>query len=142
VPFGSQISNQPSPFIERYISASWSGVQIVQNQNWRPGLGGMTMPFTGDIFVDLWVQTDYIAGATYLASSVWPATPIGPTNYYAGKVSQWDNYGGTFPVPFFGRWANLAVRTYFDLTIEIRCDVSNGTMNIAGVQGFMRAQAT
>jgi hypothetical protein len=100
-----------------YISASWSGVQIVQNQNWRPGLGGMTMPFTGDIFVDLWVQTDYIAGATYLASSVWPATPIGPTNYYAGKVSQWDNYGGTFPVPFFGRWANLAVGTYFDLTI-------------------------
>lgn len=142
MPFGSLFSHQPAPFVESQISTSWSGVYIGQGTNWRPGITSISMPFTGDIFVDLWVQTSYPAPATILASSVWPYTPIGPTNYFAGKVTQWNPNGGVFPVPFVARWANIAAGTFFQLTLEIRNDICNGNMGIEQVQGFLRAQAT
>lgn len=140
MPFGSQLSNQTAPYVERYLYSSWSGVEIGQGTSWQPFITSMTMPFTGDIFVDLWVQLDY-GGATILNAEVWPATPIGPSNFFAGKVSQWDLYSGCYPCPMFGRWANLAAGTYFDLTIQIRNNICNGTCKILGLHGFMRAQA-
>jgi hypothetical protein len=142
VPFGSLLTSQTSPFVERHFYPSWSGVVLNQGGIWRPQIGTFSMPFAGTIFVDLWVQCDYINGATILAGSVWPYTPIGPTNYFAGKVTQWDINTGTFPIPMFGYWANLAAGTYFDLTIEIRNDICNGQMRIAQAQAFLRAQAT
>lgn len=100
------------------------------------------MPFTGDIYVDLYIQVGHDPPSNILAASVWPYTPLGPTNYYAGSITQVDPNGGVYPVPFLGRWANLPAGTYFDLTLEIRCDICNGNMNIQQVQGFLRAQAT
>jgi hypothetical protein len=140
VPFGSQVNTQTAPFVERHIYSSWDAY-IPQQTQWNPFVTSMTMPFTGDIFVDLWVQLEYPQPATILTVEVWPATPIGPTNFFAGKVSQWDVNSGTFPCPMFGRWANLAAGTYFDLTISIRNQICNGNCRITGCQGFMRAQA-
>jgi hypothetical protein len=140
MPFSSQTSNRPAPFIERYISAAWDAY-IPQQTSWTPFVTSMTMPFYGEIFVDLWVQLEYPAPATILAAEVWPATPIAPTNFFAGKASQWDLHSGTYPCPMFGRWANLAAGTYFDLTIQIRNNVCNGNCRITGAHGFMRAQA-
>jgi hypothetical protein len=142
MPFGSLISNQTGPFVEQPFNISGWGVNLSQGQTWSPQVSTFTMPFQGHIFVDLWVQTSYFNGATILASSVWPATPLGPTNYYAGKVTQWNINTGTFPVPFFGWWANLAAGTYFDLTINIRCDICNGLMQIQQAHGFIRAIAS
>jgi hypothetical protein len=139
MPFGEQITNWQTPFYETQIGASWSGVNLTQGQIWRPSVASLSMPFTGDIFVDLWVQTAYTV--SILASSVFPYTSIGPSNYYAGKVCNRDVNGGTFPVPMVARWANVPVYTAFDLTIEIRCDIADGVMSIQQVAGFMRAQA-
>lgn len=139
MPFGSVITNQTAPFYEQYLSANWSGVQIGQGQSWQPGLGGITMPFYGEIFVDLWVQVSYTY--TILRAEVWPATPIAPSNYYAGKVCEWDRNGGYFTVPMFGRWAPLAAGTYFDLTIQVRDIVSDGVCGIVGFAAIIRAQA-
>jgi hypothetical protein len=139
MPFGAQITNWQTPFFEGQIGASWSGVNLTQGQVWRPTVATMSMPFTGDIFVDLWVQSSYTM--SILASSVWPYTTIGPSNYYAGKVGNRDVNGGVFPVPLVARWANVPVYTSFSLTIEIRCDIADGVMSIQQVAGFIRAQA-
>jgi hypothetical protein len=139
MPFGAQLTNQTAVFNERYIYAAWSGIQIAQGQNWQVALASMTMPFTGDILVDLFVEVAY--SQTLLACQVWPATPIGPSNFWAGFVTEYNPYGGCFVVPMFGRWSNLAAGTFFDLTIQIKDIVSNGVCTINQCHGFMRAQA-
>lgn len=140
MPFGAQASNLPTCYTEVQFSANW-GALVGQGSQWDPGITGFTMPWTGDLFVDLYVQSSYDAPATILAVEVWPNANIAPTSAWAGKVCEADAYGGWVVTPMFGRWANLAKGTYFYLGVSIRTPVINGTHNIRGCHGSIRAQA-
>jgi hypothetical protein len=84
----------------------------------------------------------YDSGATVLNMSVGPATAIAPSNYFTGVKTEADAYGGWLCVPFFGRWANLAANTFFQLSIRTTVGAANGRAVASFFAGTMRLQAT
>lgn len=141
MPFGTQLTTQTLPYVERHIYADWSGVSIGNEGRWQPHIYDFSMPFYGEIMVDLWVQCAWSNPATMLALQVAMLTPISPTNHFVGKKYETEAYGGCFPTPCFGRWANLGAGTFFNLTIDIYTNSVNGTCNIQAFTGFLRAIA-
>lgn len=142
MPFGALLSNETALFTERHIRGTWSGLTIGQGQTGTLGLASMVMPFTGDILVDVYLQLSYPGPASILAAEVWPSSQMmAATNSFVGKVCNWDVNGGSLVCPMFGRWANLAKGTNFQLTVDVKAPIVNGTCSLDSFEGFMRAQA-
>jgi hypothetical protein len=137
VPFGSQVSNVQHYYHEQYVDVGL-GQPMGNNSTWDVALSAMTMPWAGDILAEGYFQIEY--SNSYTGIEIWPVTPIGPSNFFAGKVAMEDRHAGWFLIPFFGRWAGLAAGTYFQYNLQVRVLIANGTVTVRRYIGSIRAQ--
>lgn len=138
MPFGAQVSNPQHYYYEQLLNVGFS-LNVAQGSSVNVDITSLTMPWTGTVLVDGYAQVAYTPSV--LGCEVWPATAIGPTNAWAGKVTEYTANGGLVVCPFFAQWVNLSAGTFFKLTIQIKCTAANGTVTAQSFVGSLRAQA-
>jgi hypothetical protein len=99
------------------------------------------MPWAGDIIFDGWLNMYYDQGATILHADINQATTIAATNFWPGTKTESCPNGGWLVIPCFGRWANLAAGTGFQLAIRVTVGACNGRAVAYQFAGSLRAQA-
>lgn len=138
MPFGAQSSYPPFYYAEQFLNVSWNTV-VAQGATWNANVGSVTMPWTGDVLLDGSVQMNYTS--SILGVEVWPASAIGPGNFWAGKLNECHDNGGSLVCPILARWAGLTSGTFLQVTVQVRVTIANGTATATGFVGSLRAQA-
>lgn len=140
MPFGSQASNVQHYYYEQAFETDLGNYGLGQGGAVNFNVVAISMPWTGDVMVDLAVQLVY--QPNILGAEVWPASSIGPSNFFAGKKQEYSTNGGYLVCPMFAKWNSLAIGTYLTIGIQVQNKVANGAVNCIRCVGSMRAQAT
>jgi hypothetical protein len=139
MPFGALVSNVQHYYYEQAFEVDLGNYGIAEGSAANFNCVDISMPWTGDVMVDLAVQLAY--QPNILGAEVWPAASITPTNLWAGKKDEYSVDGGQLVCPMFAKWNNLTIGTYLMIGIQVKVTIANGGVNSIRCVGSMRAQA-
>jgi hypothetical protein len=141
--FGAVVSTAEWSFKESFLATTLN-LPIATNSSAQPTLGTFTMPFTGSLVAEIWMQAIWSSGeqAVQIAGNV--STPTPASGAYGVVVDQETIPSGgqlVVDIPMSVSWTGLVLGTL--VTVKAAVFTGGGpAVTLGGVGGFLRACRT